>query len=110
MKSLCFQYFDVHFVSKTCHICARKKIVVQCDCSRVILHYTSCKFLEMVAMCIKHTVLDKNHTELEVQCSGCVPTYHSKLLIFSSDIFLFIDFMILVHIYGTNRKTHVNLP
>jgi hypothetical protein len=73
-----------------------KKYVVHCGCSRVILHYKSCKLEEMVAMYIKHTVLDKNHTELEVQCSGCVLTYHSKLLILSSDIFIFIDFMILV--------------
>jgi hypothetical protein len=49
-----------------------KKFVVQCDCDRVVLHYKCGKFEEMVGMCIKHIVLDKNHTELEVQCSGCV--------------------------------------
>jgi len=66
--------------------------------------------VDMFAMYIKHTILDKNHTELEVQCSGYVPTYHLKWLILSSCIY-FIDCMILVHIYVTSHcKAHVNLP
>lgn len=65
----------------------------------------------MFAMYIKHTILDKNETELETQRSGCVPTYHSKWLISSSYVFIFIDCVILVRIYVTShRKARVNLP
>ena len=93
MKIVCFQYFDVILCQKLVSSVFKKKIVVQFDCSRVIYHYKSSKFEEMFAMYIKHTTLDKNHTEVEVQCSGCVPTYHSKRLILSSDVFIFIDCM-----------------
>ena len=76
----------------------KKNSVVQFDSGRVIFHYKSSKFEEMFVMYIKYSILDKNHTELDVQCCGCVPTYHLKRLILSSDVFIFID-CILVHIY-----------
>jgi len=88
MKSVFFQHFNVTM--------CQKLFVVQLDCSRVIFHYKSSKFEEMFALYIKHTTLDKNHTEPEVQCSGCVPTYHLKRLILSSDVFIFIYCVILV--------------
>jgi len=94
-----------------------KVLLCQTKSSFVMLDELTTAFIvlanlvDMFAMYIKHTILDKNHTEHEVQCSGCVPTYHSKWLISSSYVFIFVDCMMLVHIYVTShRKARVNLP